>query len=188
MTRSAPEAKQNARSVIEHIWGGAGLSTDALNQLTLSGNQPALATSFHVAVAAQSAIACAALAGAELGRQRSGVAQGVQIDMAAAEFECTGYFTVDGRAPDAWAPLSGLYPCRDGHVRIHANFDHHRDGALALLGLRRNPESYQKAHVQAALQDWDAEAFETAAAEARLASTLGLGLIRNLEIQGYAGK
>ena len=62
----------------------------------------------------------------------------------------------------------GLYPCRDGHVRIHANFDHHRDGALALLGLRRNPESYQKAHVQAALQDWDAEAFETAAAAAGL--------------------
>ena len=185
MTRSAPEATQNARPVIENIWSGAGLTADALNQLTLSGNQPALATSFRVAVAAQSAIACAALAGVELGRQRSGVAQGVQIDMAAAEFECTGYFTVDGRAPDAWAPLSGLYPCRDGHVRIHANFDRHRDGALALLGLRRNPESYQKAHVQAALQDWDAEAFETAAAEARL---LGLGLIRNLEIQGYAGK
>lgn len=121
-------------------------------------------------------------------RRRSGVAQGVQIDMAAAEFECTGYFTVDGRAPDAWALLSGLYPCRDSHVRIHANFDHHRDGALALLGLGGNPESLQNADVQAALQDWDAEAFETAAAEARLASTLGLGLIRNLEIRGYAGK
>ncbi len=86
--------------------------------------------------------------------------------MAAAEFECTGYFTVDGRAPDAWAPLSGLHPCRDGYVRIHANFDHHRDGALALLGLTGNPDSYQKADVQAALQDWDAEDFETTAAEA----------------------
>lgn len=168
MTHSAPDAKQNARSVIEHIWGGAGLSADALNQLRLSGNQPALATSFQVAVAAQSAIACAALAGAEVGRQRSGVTQGVQVDMAAAEFECTGYFTVDGRAPDAWAPLSGLYPCRDGHVRIHANFDHHRNGALALLGLRGHPDSYQKAHVQSALQDWNAEVFETAAAEAGL--------------------
>jgi crotonobetainyl-CoA:carnitine CoA-transferase CaiB-like acyl-CoA transferase len=168
MMHSAPEVKQDARSVIEKIWGGAGLAADALNHLTLSGNRPALATSFQVAVAAQSAIACAALAGAELGRQRSGVAQGIQVDMAAAEFECTGYFTVDGRVPDAWAPLSGLYPCRDGHVRIHANFDHHRDGALALLGLRGNPESYQKAHIQAALQDWDAEAFETAAAEAGL--------------------
>jgi len=168
MTRSAPDAKQNARSVIEHIWGAAGHSADALNHLTLSGSQPALATSFHVAVVA--------------------AAQGVRVDMAAAEFECAGYFTVDGRAPDASAPLSGLYPCRDGHVRIHVNFDHHRDGALALLGLRRNPESYQKAHVRAALQDWDAEAFETAAAEARLASTLGLGLTRNLEIRGHAGK
>ena len=84
MTRSAPEATQNARPVIENIWSGAGLTADALNQLTLSGNQPALATSFRVAVAAQSAIACAALAGADLGRQRSGVAQGVQVDMAAA--------------------------------------------------------------------------------------------------------
>jgi crotonobetainyl-CoA:carnitine CoA-transferase CaiB-like acyl-CoA transferase len=168
MTYSAPDVQQDARSVIELIWGGAGLSADALNPLTLSGERPALATSFQVAVAAQSAIACAALAGAELGRQRSGTAQGVQVDMTAAEFECSGYFTLDGRAPDAWAPLSGLYPCRDGHVRIHANFDHHRDGALALLGLSGNPERYQKADVQSALQDWDAEAFETAAADAGL--------------------
>jgi crotonobetainyl-CoA:carnitine CoA-transferase CaiB-like acyl-CoA transferase len=168
MMHSAPDAKQDARSVVEHVWRGAGLSADALDHLTLSGSRPALATSFHVAVAAQSAIACAALAGAELGRLRSGVAQGVRVDMAAAEFECTGYFSVDGRVPGAWAPLSGLYPCRDGHVRIHANFDHHRDGALTLLGLEGNPESYQKADVQSALQNWDAEAFETAAADAGL--------------------
>ena len=41
-------------------------------------------------------------------------------------------------------------------------------GALALLGLSGNPERYQKADVQSALQDWDAEAFETAAADAGL--------------------
>ena len=168
MTHSVPDAEQDARSVIKHIWRDAGLSADALDHLTLSGNRPALATSFRVGIAAQSAIACAALAGAELGRLRSGVAQNVQVDMTAAEYECTGYFTVDGRAPDAWAPLSGLYPCRDGHVRIHANFEHHRNGALALLGLSDAPESYQKADLQSALQDWNAEAFETAAAEAGL--------------------
>ena len=82
-----------------------------------------------------------------------------------AEHECTGYFTIDGRLPQAWAKISGLYPCQDGHVRIHANFDHHRDGVLGILGLAPG-EASERDVVEAALRNWDAAEFETVAAEA----------------------
>jgi hypothetical protein len=46
---------------------------------------------------------------------------------------------LDGRTPEVWDKISGLYACGGGRmpgwVRIHANFAHHRDGALRLLGL-----------------------------------------------------
>ena len=62
-------------------------------------------------------------------------AQSVTVDVAHALAETTGYFTLDGVRPDVWSPISGLYECASengapGYVRVHANFDHHRDGVL----------------------------------------------------------
>ncbi|GII83094.1 hypothetical protein Ssi03_10840 [Sphaerisporangium siamense] len=45
------------------------------------------------------------------------------------------YLLVDGEATPMWAPLSGDYRAADGWVRLHCNFDHHRDAALRALGL-----------------------------------------------------
>ena len=73
--------------------------------------------------------------------------------------------------PEKWDKLSGLYPCGDGAhpewVRIHANFAHHRDGALRLLGCPVG-DSTERAAVLAALRRWRAEDFEQAAADAGL--------------------
>jgi crotonobetainyl-CoA:carnitine CoA-transferase CaiB-like acyl-CoA transferase len=70
-----------------------------------------------------------------------------------------------------WDKLSGLYSCgggcgdgAPGWVRVHANFAHHRDGVLALLGLPVGPDT-ERAAVAAALQNWSALDFEDAAAE-----------------------
>jgi crotonobetainyl-CoA:carnitine CoA-transferase CaiB-like acyl-CoA transferase len=122
-----------------------------------------LPSSFKVGTAAQVSIAAAALAACELGHVRGAPRQKVSVDMLAAAQECTGWFSVDGVVPPKWDPFSGLYRCADGWVRIHANFAHHRDGALRLLGLA--PEAAQPADVTAALKDWRAEDFENAAAE-----------------------
>lgn len=146
------------------LWESAGLDASALERLQLSGDSPLLASSFHVGVAAQGTIACAALAATEVDRVRTTRAQTASVAMHDAERECTGYFALDGIVPEAWAPLSGLYPCRDGFVRIHANFDHHRDGALALLGIKRQPEGVTKQDVIDALAAWDAVTFESEAA------------------------
>ncbi|MCT9929216.1 CoA transferase [Planotetraspora sp. A-T 1434] len=54
---------------------------------------------------------------------------------AAVAFQSERHFRVDGTPLDPWAPLSGDYRASDGWVRLHCNFDHHRDAALRCLGL-----------------------------------------------------
>jgi hypothetical protein len=81
--------------------------------------------------------------------------------------EASGSFTLDGRTPELWDPIAGLYPCGGGHVRLHTNFAHHRDGVLRLLGLPAGPGTAWAA-VAKALQDWRALDFEQAAADAGL--------------------
>jgi hypothetical protein len=55
--------------------------------------------------------------------------------------------------------IAGVYKTRDGRfVRLHTNFRHHRDAVCKVL----NCEPVRD-QVQAALMQWDAEAFETAA-------------------------
>ena len=143
-------------TALEPIWRAAGLPADALQHLTLDGSEPALASSFDVGTAAQASLAAAALAAAELGWRRNGLRQRVRVDMRRAALECTGRFEIDGRVPDLWDPIAGLYRCVDGDwVRLHTNFAHHRDGVLRLLGLAPGAATPRDA-VGTALQRWRA--------------------------------
>lgn len=162
-----------AMTIAESLWQLASLPESAVSNLLLTGDGPILPTSFHVAVAGQSTIACAALAAATIGEMRGAASQQVSVDMHDAERECTGWFTLDGEPPDAWAPLSGLYHCADGFVRIHANFDHHRDGALRLLGIAGDPAKVQRNQVSSALASWNKLDFETEAARKELVVAAG---------------
>lgn len=45
------------------------------------------------------------------------------------------YLTIDGIAPDVWAPLSGFWQTRDGWVRTHGNYPHHAQRLAQLLGV-----------------------------------------------------
>jgi crotonobetainyl-CoA:carnitine CoA-transferase CaiB-like acyl-CoA transferase len=152
---------------IESIWRDAGLPADALSHLDLRGAEPALPSSFAVGTAAQASLAAAALAAVEIGRSRHGVHQRVAVDMRRAALECACRFTLDGRVPELWDPIAGLYRCADGWLRLHTNFAHHRDGVLRLLGLPPGPDT-PRAEVAAALRERDAYAFEQQAADAKL--------------------
>ncbi len=157
--------------VLRDLWLGAGGDEEALANVALTGADPALPSSFRVGTAAQAAIAAAGLAAAEVWRQRAGRSQGVAVDMrhAAVEFRSERYARIDGKPPGpAWDKIAGVYATRDGRkVRLHTNFPHHRDRVLKLLGC-----SYERDAVQAALMKWDAEALETAAAEAKAIATM----------------
>ena len=148
------------------LWQLAQLPDAALPYARLGGSDPVLASSFRVGGAAQGTIAAAALAACELGHARGAVRQQVRVEMAHAALECSSWFSLDGVSPDPWDKFSGLYACADGWVRLHANFAHHRDGALRLLGL--DPATAQRVDAEQALRRWRAIDFESAAAAAGL--------------------
>ncbi|MFT4190083.1 MAG: CoA transferase [Comamonas sp.] len=151
------------------LWRLGGLPPQMLNEVDLSGLDPVFPSSFAVGTAAQTSIAAAALAACELACARGAERQRVAVELAHAAAECTGWFTLDGREPQLWDAYAGLYRCADGHVRLHTNFRHHRDGALRLLGL--DPASATRADAQRALLGWKALDFEQASAERGLVAT-----------------
>lgn len=153
----------NADAALASLWQLGGLPREALAHAQLAGADPVLPSSFAVGTAAQVPIAAAALAACELGHARGQLRQDVRVDMLHAALECAGWFSIDGRVPPMWDAFSGLYRCADGWVRVHANFAHHRDGALRLLGLA--PEAAQRADAERAMQAWRALDFEQAAAD-----------------------
>ena len=160
----------DALAALRPLWQAAGLPETVLSQIQLPGQQPVMPSSFAVATAAQASMGAAAGAAAALWQLRTGQCQSVQVDRAHAALECTGYFSLDGRVPALWDKLSGLYACagaagEGGWVRIHANFAHHRDIALQVLGLPPGDATPRSA-VAGALQGWSALDFEQAAANA----------------------
>lgn len=142
------------------LWSLMGGDSAALGQLALTGAEPALASSFRLGTAAQAAIAASGLAAAELRHAAGLPRQGVTVAMrdAAIAFQSERHLRVDGAVPAPGDPLTGLYRTRDGYVRLHTNFAHHRARVLALLGCAPTREA-----VAAALAERDAVAFETAA-------------------------
>jgi crotonobetainyl-CoA:carnitine CoA-transferase CaiB-like acyl-CoA transferase len=157
--------------ILSDLWSVAAGDPAALDRVRLTGADPALPSSFRVGSAAQVAIAATGLAATEIWRQRARRTQTVAVDMhhAAVEVRSERYMRIDGKPPgSAWNKIAGIYDTGDGRkVRLHTNFPHHRDGILKLLGC-----DYSREAVQAALMKWEAETFETAAAEAKLVATM----------------
>src|SRR5262245_49420521 len=152
---------QSPREILSDVWTYAGGEPSALDGLTLTGDEPQLPSSFRVAAAAQVSVAASALAAAEIWKMRGGAAQQVTVDMRHAVVECRSerYLRLDGKPPPpAWDAIAGVYKTRDGFVRLHTNFPHHRDAVCKVLNCTPEREA-----VQAALMQWDGEAFETAA-------------------------
>ncbi len=170
-----PPPAAAAAEILAALWHEAGLPAAGLRQIQLGDDPSAvLPSSFRVAVAAQCSLAAAALAAAEVWQWRHAgqPRQQVAVDRRHAVVESSGYFRLDGRIPEIWDKLSGLYRCGSevpsaatGWVRIHANFAHHRDGVLRLLGLPEGEQTPRTA-VANALREWPPLAFEQAAADA----------------------
>ena len=153
---------QSPREILSELWTLGGGDPAALEAVTLTGEEPQLPSSFRLAAAAQAGIAAAGLAAAQIWKLRSGQSQDVAVDMRHAVVECRSerYLRVDGApSPMMWDAIAGIYRTRDQRfVRLHTNFPHHRDAVCKVLNCK--PE---RDDVQAALMQWDAEPFETAA-------------------------
>src|SRR4030081_1069386 len=153
---------QTPREILSDLWTQIGGDPAALKTVQLTGEEPQLPSSFRIAAAAQTSIAAAALAAAQLWKVRSRQSQGLAVDMRHAVVECRSerYLRVDGKPPPpTWDAIAGIYKTRDQRfVRLHTNFPHHRAAVCKVLNCKAERDD-----VQAALMQWDAEAFETAA-------------------------
>lgn len=152
--------------MITDILRGAGLPPDLAGHAILTGAAPVLRSSFRVDAAAQASIAASGLAAAAIHAARGAAMQSVAVDMrhAAVEFRSERHLRIDGEGRgEGWDAIAGLYPTRDGFVRLHTNFPHHRAGVLALLNCAATREA-----VAAELAKRDSVAFETEATAAGL--------------------
>lgn len=137
-----------------------GLNMDSLKRLDLGNDTPLLNSSFKVSSAAQASISASALIAEEVYCQRVSagnvlsqpVRQSIKVPLNAAEAECTALFTIDGAEPETWAKYSGVYLCCDGYIRVHANFDHHRDAFLRLIGCDEGEELPREAVAERVLK------------------------------------
>jgi len=162
--RPAATSLSPPAEIVANLWQSATGDAAALDCLKLTGSEPVLPSSFRIGVAAQASIAAAGLAAAELRHGAGAPRQLVDVDMrhAAIEFRSEHYLTVDGEAPAFYGdPLFGAYRAGDDRfVRLHMNFQHHRENVLEFLGCAPT-----RASIEEALKTWDAVAFETAAYE-----------------------
>ncbi|MBT2387592.1 CoA transferase, partial [Streptomyces sp. ISL-11] len=75
-------------------------------------------------------------------RRGGGALPAVRVDdgAVATAFVSERLLRVDGLAATTFAPLSRFWRARDGWVRTHANYPHHRARLLAALGLADSPD------------------------------------------------
>lgn len=129
-----------ASDVVEELWTGLGLPSEALSHVQLDGDSgPALPSSFRLGVLAQGSIALSALAAAQVHalRNDSQVAQvRVPLQHAVIEFKSERFYTIDGQPrPAKPNAIGGLHRTADGYIRVHDSFPNHSNGMLELVGL-----------------------------------------------------
>src|SRR2546423_5338230 len=115
---NAAQTDLSPAQILADLWSLAGGDPAALARVTLTGSEPMLPSSFRVGAAAQTTIAAAALAAAEIWRQRTGRAQAVAVDMraAAVEFRSERHMRLAAKPPGpTWDKIAGIY--RTGAAR-----------------------------------------------------------------------
>ncbi|TCK27313.1 CoA transferase [Pseudonocardia endophytica] len=127
-----------------HRWDGALTSLwtdldgpDDATDVAWSGPDGLLPSPYPVGDLAMGAVGAAARAACELAAARGVDAGTPTVDgrRVAASFRGDQLMRVDGAASPSFAPLSGFWATRDGWVRTHANYPHHRARLLDALGL-----------------------------------------------------
>ncbi|MGT2453242.1 CoA transferase [Cupriavidus basilensis] len=157
---SPPSARNTAKAgtnFLREIW--QGMHGDATwpehVAMTGTGNLPSV---FPVTALATAAVGAAGLAVAGLIHQAHGRMPQVEADQRLASLWFGTSLRPQGwELPPQWDAVAGDYRAADGWIRLHTNAPHHRDAALAVLGVPAD-----KAAVARAVAQWEASALETA--------------------------
>ncbi|MBY8342232.1 CoA transferase [Streptomyces spinosirectus] len=134
---------------INTAWRELGGDPALLSRVSTVARRSALEARLPVGELARACVGACALAAAELGARRGGLAEvpGVLVDdgAVATAFHSERHLTVDGRAPVNFAPLSRFWRTADGWVRTHANYPHHRARLLDALGVPDDVDAVEAA-------------------------------------------
>jgi crotonobetainyl-CoA:carnitine CoA-transferase CaiB-like acyl-CoA transferase len=126
------------RALTADLWREVGGDAGLASLLELVGRRAVLPSVFAVTALAGASVALATLAAAELYAARRGEAPArVHVDRshAALAFRRELYASPVGwELPPLWDPIAGDYAARDGWIRLHTNYAHHRDAVLRVLG------------------------------------------------------
>ncbi|MFF7390085.1 CoA transferase [Streptomyces scabiei] len=125
---------------MDGVWAALGGDPALLPRVSTVVRSGVLDARLPVRELARTCVGVCALAAAELGARRAGLAEvpRVRVDDGAVgtAFVSERHLLVDGRAPVNFAPLSRFWRTVDGWVRTHANYPHHRERLLSALGVR----------------------------------------------------
>ncbi|WP_078861025.1 CoA transferase [Streptomyces rubellomurinus] len=141
-------------------WAALGGAPELLDRVGFHGPDDVLPSGLPVRRLARATVAACSLAAAELAAHRTGgPVPAVRVDQGAVgtSFVSERHLTVDGRTPVGFAPLSGFWRTSDGWVRTHANYPHHRDRLLAVLGLPADAGPEQLAETLSGLRAEDVQ-------------------------------
>ncbi|MER7055861.1 CoA transferase [Streptomyces sp. NPDC000351] len=130
---------------IEQVWSALEGDPALVSRVSEVVRGEALDARLPVRESARACVGACALAAAELGARRAGLAEvpGVRVDdgAVAAAFTSERHLRVGGREPVSFAPLSRLWRTADGWVRTHANYPHHRARLLDALSAPADVEA-----------------------------------------------
>ena len=122
--------------------------------VAIEGADPVFPISLRVGEAGAAAVAAAGLAAADLWAFRTGERQSVRVAVDAAAATLRGYRYLrmeepgetSALAPERRAPVSGIYPTRDGRwIYLHCNFANHRERIVRLLEASDDPDGVASA-------------------------------------------
>jgi hypothetical protein len=126
-------------ALAQRLWKALGGAAGAPGNISFEGRSEGVPSTFHVGTLASATIGVAALAVAELmSVRRSEPLKPVRVDrrLAGAVFRCERLFVPQGwKVRDAWDPIAGDYRAKNGWIRLHTNYVHHRAAAARVLGV-----------------------------------------------------
>ncbi len=150
-------------AIVDAVWNETTGTSLHRSRLQLSEIVHVLPSIYRVGACATASVALAGLAADVLARTLGGTGHVTSVDQreAALSFRSEAYLTINGQAPDLWAPLSGDYRAADGWVRLHANYAHHAQALATALDV-----PLERAAIEAAVARRGAVRVELAVLEA----------------------
>ncbi len=156
------------------LWRALGGVDAAMPDVRVTGTRGGLPSPFAVDVFAAACVAAATAAVSELWASRGGeAARAVTVDRrhAAVAFRSERYLRAVGAAlPSPWDPIAGDYATRDGFVRLHTNYAHHRAAALRALGVTGERDEVRANVAKRAAEDVEDDVVAAGGCAAKLRS------------------